>query len=172
MKNISLYAITLVVVVTLFQLAYSIATIVYIRELHDAPEHTHCSQVTPAVREFWRIGGWITLAMVVLMVGWLGIYLGVTGTWQLMARLYSTMSIYHVLHILLFLATIAYNLAVPILSIQYTNTLRDATTDTTHVAECIRLAPYRRETMMSTAWINIMTIVVVVGCWVPFSRLV
>lgn len=67
------------------------------------------------------------------------------------------------MQVLLFLVVIAYNLAVPILSIQYTNTLRNATADTTRVAECIQLAPYRREVMVLTAWFNIVATAVVVG---------
>jgi len=159
------------IVVTIFQLAYAIATIVYVRELHHAPAHTPCSQVLPGVRDFLRIGGWITLVMV---VGWLGFWLVSVNGWHVIARVgHPAETVSTVINWLMLMVTVVYSVAVPILSIQYTNTLRNATTDTTRVAECIQIAPYTRTTMVSTAWMNLATIVgmgVFLGGWVPSAK--
>ena len=61
---------------------------------------------------------------------------------------------------------IALTVAVPIISIQYANTLREASSvapNNTSVKRCLQLAPYRRETIDIIAWVNIICVVIVLG---------
>ena len=139
-------------ILVLYTLVYSISTIVYIRHLHNVPDTTPCSTVLPNVREFLRIGGWILLVFTVLVT----LYDGWT-----MGKLVPALIQHPVgwLLLLLFVAAIALSFAVPIISIQYANTLREASSvapNDTSVKRCLQLAPYRRRTMDAVAWLNLM----------------
>lgn len=139
-------------IATLYTLVYSISTIVYIRHLHNVPDTTPCSAVLPNVREFLRIGGWILLVFTVLVTLYYGWTIG---------KLVPALIQHPVgwLLLLLFVASIALSFAVPIISIQYTNRLREASSvapNDTSVKRCLHLAPYRRRTMDAVAWLNLM----------------
>ena len=68
-QSLPRYLTPFILLFTLFTFAYSIATLVYVRELHNALPHTPCSKVTPGLREYLRIGGWVVVVgMVVVMV--------------------------------------------------------------------------------------------------------
>ena len=143
-------------ILVLYTLVYSISTIVYIRHLHNVPDTTPCSAVLPNVRDFLRIGGWIMLVFAIaatLCYGWM--------TAQAVPVLIQSPTGW--LFIVLFLVAVALGLAVPIISMQYANTLREASTvasDDTSVKRCLQLAPYRRVTMDAVAWLNIVSTVV------------
>ena len=147
-------------IATLYTLVYSISTIVYIRHLHNVPDTTPCSAVLPNVREFLRIGGWILLIFTVLVTLYYGCAMG-----KLVPALIQHPVGWLVL--LLFVAAVALSCAVPIISIQYANTLREASSvvasNDTSVKRCLQLAPYRRRTMDAVAWLNIVTVGVHLG---------
>ena len=112
------------------------------------------------MREFLRIGGWILLIFTVLVTLYYGWTIG---------KLVPALIQHPVgwLLLLLFVAAIALSFAVPIISIQYANTLREASTvvasNDTSVKRCLQLAPYRRRTMDAVAWLNIVTVGVHLG---------
>ena len=164
-QSLPRYLTPFILLFTLFTFAYSIATLVYVRELHNAPPHTPCSKVTPGLREYLRIGGWIVVVgMVVLGIYVLDVCLPYIPRWIQMVR---DGQHYRAMATLLSIGlALPFPFAAPILSIQYTNTLRHATTDTTHVAQCLTLAPYRRETMEAMAWLNIVAMGWYVGLFV------
>ena len=138
----------------------------FVRKLHDVPQDTPCRDVLPGVREFLRIGGWIALVMGIVMVGYSG--------WSLRHHLpamfqHRTGIRYGILVAILLLIMVALGIAVPIITIQYTNTLRDTSTvgntstPGTSVGRCLTVAPYRRETIDVMAWFNVVSVVIIGG---------
>ena len=143
-------------IVVLYSLAYSISTVVYIHRLHNVPDTSSCREVLPNLREFLRIGGWILLGIAILVTlryGWM--------TVRAIPVLIQSPTGW--IFLVSFVGAVALGLAVLIISIQYTNTLREASTvasDDTSVKRCLQLAPYRRVTMDTVAWLNIVSTVV------------
>lgn len=148
-------------IAVLYTLVYSISTIVYIRHLHNVPDTTPCSSVLPKVRDFLRIGGWIQLVFAILFALYYGYR--VVKIYPLLVKYLNSDWI---VRILMNVVNIALMVAVPIISIQYANTLREASSvapNNTSVKRCLQLAPYRRETIDIIAWVNIICVVIVLG---------
>ncbi len=153
-------------IAVLYILVYSISTIVYIRHLHNVPDTTPCNAVLPRVREFLRIGGWILLVYGILFALYYGYK--IVKIFPLLVKYLNSDWIIRILivRILITVVSIAFNVAVPIISIQYANTLREASSvspNNTSVKRCLQLAPYRRETIDAVAWVNIICVVIVLG---------